>query len=162
MLAPFNYNEWSVTQNITNLTTSPNPIQTTVPIQDTPIPTITQTTAPIIQNSITYPIATNTNSTNPSPNITVSKTLSNTQPTQSVTPSLTPPTGNTATVSYPSPSSESTSMTSPPNSSWWSTILTYLIPSYYTNTTITTQPISTPFVSNNTPAFLPTTTSPPQ
>lgn len=162
ILAPFNYNEWSVTQNITNLTTSPNPIQTTVPIQDTHIPTITQTTAPIKQNSITYPIATNTNSTNPSPNITVSKTLSNTQPTQSVTPSLTPPTGNTATVSYPSPSSESTSMTSPPNSSWWSTILTYLIPSYYTNTTITTQPISTPFVSNSTPAFLPKTTSPPQ
>lgn len=133
ILAPFNYNEWSETQNITNLTTSPNPTQQTTPF----VPPTTQTTVPVQQNSITYPIATSANT--PSPNVTMPSTYTTTNPTQSLTPGSTVTTTPTGTAAYVY--SDSTSMTSPPNSSWWSTFWSYFtvptFPPSYSSTTTT-------------------------
>jgi hypothetical protein len=140
-LAPFNYSEWYERQNITNLTTSPNPTQQTTPFVINVSPT-TQTTVPVQQKSITYPVATNSKS--PSPNVTMPSTYTTTNPTQSLTPGstiTTTPTGNTGTAAYVY--SETTSITSPPNSSWWSTFWSYFaVPTFPPSYSSTTTPYS--------------------
>jgi hypothetical protein len=167
MLAPFNYNEWYETQNVTNLTTSPNPTVAPTPQQKTPYITQVQTTpyapnaiptlATTNKNSITYPIVTNKSKTSasPVPSSTTPYAHSTTNPNQSLTPMITSTPTVTQTVT-PTPTLIPT-MTTPQSSSWWDTFMYYFTFSTYYPTPSNTTPFvdtsSTPFSSSYSSSY---------
>jgi len=152
ILAPFNYNEWSETQNITKLTTRPE-IQQTAPYittsQTTPYSQTTSTTVTSTnQNSITYPNVSNkynNKDKTPSPNATIPSTYTTTNPTQSLTPT-TAFTTPSVTIN-PNGNTDTTVTTSPPIS-WWSSFWSYFTiptyPPYYSSTATDTSSTTIP------------------